>query len=265
MPGRGEPGGREPASEVSPLEAGERHWRDKVAGFVLAHLPAAPARVLEIGCGDGALALRMAAAGHQVTAVDPVAPEGPIFRRARFEELDDPGPYDAVVACLALHHVGDLARVLDSSVRLLRPDGELLVVEFGWDRIDQATGCWYWRHLPADQDRREEGFLWSCCQQWRGDLERAAEEFERHRGRWARREELHDSAAMLRELHARYAAELLDWGPYLYLDLDATEADEQAGIDRGEIQATSFRFVGRPRWVAGGGDSPPAIDKPAGG
>jgi hypothetical protein len=35
------------------------------------------------------------------------------------------------------------------------------------------------------------------------------------------------------------------WGPYLYTDLEATAAEEQACIDRGEIRATSFRLVGR--------------------
>jgi hypothetical protein len=50
---------------------------------------------------------------------------------------------------------------------------------------------------------------------------------------------------MLRELHARFAALRIAWGPYLYTDLDTTAADEQAAIDRGEIRATSFRFVGR--------------------
>ncbi|MEO5743664.1 MAG: methyltransferase domain-containing protein [Terracoccus sp.] len=35
------------------------------------HLPAAPARVLDVGAGQGTQALRLAAAGHKVTAVEP--------------------------------------------------------------------------------------------------------------------------------------------------------------------------------------------------
>lgn len=35
------------------------------------HLPAAPARVLDVGAGQGTQALRLAAAGHEVTAVEP--------------------------------------------------------------------------------------------------------------------------------------------------------------------------------------------------
>ena len=51
------------------------------AAFVLSQLPPPPARVLEVGCGAGELALALDAAGYDVVAVDPRAPDGPIFRR----------------------------------------------------------------------------------------------------------------------------------------------------------------------------------------
>ena len=34
--------------------------------FVKAHVPLLPSRILEIGCGDGALAARLQAMGHQI-------------------------------------------------------------------------------------------------------------------------------------------------------------------------------------------------------
>ncbi|CAM5460245.1 tRNA 5-carboxymethoxyuridine methyltransferase [Streptomyces narbonensis] len=46
---------------------------DLVARRVLAELPAWPVRVLDVGCGDGEMTLRIAAAGHRVTATDPSA------------------------------------------------------------------------------------------------------------------------------------------------------------------------------------------------
>jgi len=58
------------------------HGGMSLATFVLRSLPPSPARVLEIGCGPvGDLTSAIAAAGYDIVAVDPVAPEGPLFRR----------------------------------------------------------------------------------------------------------------------------------------------------------------------------------------
>ena len=88
--------------------------------FVLSQLPAAPVRVLEVGCGEGELARALADAGYHLAAIDPEAPDGPIFRRTTIEAFAEPGPFDAVVASRSLHHVEDLGGVLDKLVRLLR-------------------------------------------------------------------------------------------------------------------------------------------------
>src|SRR5918992_6331542 len=104
-------------------------WQWRVEEFVLGHIGNPPARVLEVGCGKGELARAMARAGHSVTAIDPRAPEGPLFQRVRIEEFSDPGPFDYVVASLSLHHVEDLGRALDKIANLLRGGGALIVVE----------------------------------------------------------------------------------------------------------------------------------------
>lgn len=45
--------------------------QEMVSRQLARHLPAAPARVLDVGAGQGTQALRLAAAGHEVTAVEP--------------------------------------------------------------------------------------------------------------------------------------------------------------------------------------------------
>jgi SAM-dependent methyltransferase len=112
--------------------------------FVLSQLPSPPARVLEIGCGGGELARELEAARYDIVAIDPEAPDGPIFRRTTIEAFADPGPFDAVAASLSLHHVHDLGGVLDKVVRLL--DGPLILNEHAWDRLEPMTPEWEEEH-----------------------------------------------------------------------------------------------------------------------
>lgn len=134
--------------------------------FVLSQLPQVPARVLEVGCGEGELARGLAAEGYEVVAVDPDAPDGPIFRRTTIEAFREERPFDAVVASLSLHHVEDLSGVLDKLVRILR--GPLILNEHAWDRLDPMTPEWEEEHAglhgfgamrPALDARFEERFF----------------------------------------------------------------------------------------------------------
>ena len=134
--------------------------------FVLSQLPPAPARVLEVGCGEGELARALDDAGYEVVAIDPEAPEGAIFRRTTIEAFAEDGRFDAVVASLSLHHVHDLGAALDKLTRLSR--GPLIVNEFAWDRLEPMTPEWAEEHaglhgyaqmLPELDARYEERFF----------------------------------------------------------------------------------------------------------
>jgi 2-polyprenyl-3-methyl-5-hydroxy-6-metoxy-1,4-benzoquinol methylase len=138
-------------------------WQQRVEGFVLHQIGDPPARVLEVGCGKGDLAYALDRAGYSVTAIDPRAPEGPIFRRVGIEEFSEPGPFDHVVAILSLHHVEDIGGALDKIVSLLRAGGILVVVEFAWDRIDAATAEWALARLPYASASGKRSWLERCC------------------------------------------------------------------------------------------------------
>ncbi|MDQ3922603.1 MAG: methyltransferase domain-containing protein [Actinomycetota bacterium] len=69
---------------------GPATWQERVEEFVLGQIGNPTARVLEAGCGKGELARTLARAGHCVTAIDPRAPEGRIFRRVRIESSPIP-------------------------------------------------------------------------------------------------------------------------------------------------------------------------------
>ena len=202
--------------------------------FALSQLPGPPRRVLEVGCGyKGGVAPALAAAGYDVLAIDPDAPEGPIFRRVTLEDLDEPGPFDAVVAGRVLHHVHPLEPALDKLVRL----APLLVLdEFAWNHMDEPTVEWYesrYRDLAA-KGREPKGP--PDLEEWRG-----------------RHPDLHPYELLRAELDARYTERHFEWRPYFYLWLadSETEPIEGALIAGGNIRPIGWRWVGLSRSSAG--------------
>jgi hypothetical protein len=57
---------------------------------------------------------------------------------------------------------------------------------------------------------------------------------------------LHSGEEIVRGLDARFDRRRWGFGPYFFADLaDTTEADEQAAIDPGQVQATGIWYAGR--------------------
>ena len=206
--------------------------------FLSTELPAAPARVLEIGCADGELSRALEAGGYEVVAIDPAAPDEPPFQRVRLEEYGgEPASFNAVVASLALHHVPDLDSAVAKIARLLRPDGRLVLAEFAKERLAGQTGRWYHaQRLALAAVGREDSA--------------APPEFERWHTKWLEdRSEVHPAAEVLAALSEQFEQRRLEWTPYLFsyrLD-DSLEPAERALIDSGEIEAVGYRYVGEPR------------------
>jgi SAM-dependent methyltransferase len=195
--------------------------------FVQAQLPPAPGRVLEVGCGEGRLALAIDGLGHRVTAIDPAAPEGAIFRRVTLEEFSAPERFDAIVASRTLHHIADLRDALSKLRGLLVPGGRLIVIEHAWERLDERTARWYLERRRA-AGSGGPGSLPECVETWRND----------HAG-------LHSAADMRRELDLLFSERYFAWTPYLHGELgEALEPEERRLVDSGEIQATGFSYVG---------------------
>jgi SAM-dependent methyltransferase len=163
------------------------------------------------------------------------------------EEFTDPGPFDHVVAILSLHHVEDLGGSLDKIANVLRTGGSLVVVEFAWDRIDEATAEWALERLPAAALSEKPSWLGRHCQEWvRGGRGGNRARVESYFAEWASEEGFHSSRRMRDELGRRFVERFFEWVPYLYPDLgeDTVEADESAAIEARAINATGFRYVG---------------------
>jgi SAM-dependent methyltransferase len=209
--------------------------------FVRGQLPPAPARVLEVGCGRlGGFVPALLDEGYEAVGVDPEAPQGPPYRRVEVERYEPPGPVEGVVASTSLHHVADLGEVLDRLEALLVPGGVVVVLEWAWERFDEATARWCFARLVPPAPGQEPSWLHHHQERWAA----SGQPWDHYVRAWAAEEGLHPGAAIVGELDARFSRQLHAEGPYYFGDLPATsEAEEQAAVDAGQIRAGGIRYV----------------------
>ena len=119
-----------------------------VTAFVRAALPAPPARVLEVGAGDGELAAALAAAGYDVVAIDP-ASESPTRCKRSPCTSSTSRRFDAAVAVVSLHHVQPLDESFERLAALVRPGGVLVIDEIDFERFDERAARWWLDHTPT--------------------------------------------------------------------------------------------------------------------
>ncbi|HEX6021133.1 MAG TPA: methyltransferase domain-containing protein [Solirubrobacter sp.] len=187
--------------------------------FVRAALPPPPARVLEVGAGDGELAGVLAAAGYDVTAIDP-AGEPPVLAVA-LEDLDaPPRSFDAAVAMVSLHHVVPLGHSLRRLSEVLRHGARLVVDEFDVAQLDERASAWWLRHAGEDHHDPADHVAHM-------------------------REHLHSLAHIREQLAPWFDLSEPIPGAYLYRwNVDpALRAEEEAAIASGALPATGARFI----------------------
>ncbi len=106
---------------------------------------ASPERVLDVGAGTGEFALRVAATGASVIAVDSAAGLEAMVADAHCLPFAD-GAFDCVVANWMLYHVADRDRALAEMARVLGHEGRLVAATFSernleelWDALGNDT------------------------------------------------------------------------------------------------------------------------------
>jgi SAM-dependent methyltransferase len=226
--------------------------------FLLGPLPPPPARVLDVGCGDGVLLRALVDEGYDAVGIDsnPEAlaipeSEGLPVVTADFLTWHSE-PCDAIFFGRSLHHIAPLANALDHVRDLLRPTGVMVAEEFGVETMDVATATWLY---GLDSVLQAAGIL--------GDDSHARPEVVDPLSRWRAEHDadppLNPGGAMVEEVEARFGAVRIERGPYLYRDfcarLENSRAgmrvatrifdDEAAGVRTGYLAGVGLRIVGR--------------------
>jgi SAM-dependent methyltransferase len=219
-----------------------QRWLAAMWPVVHGRLPAPPARVVEIGCGQfGGFVPMLRASGYEVIGIDPEAPAGEDYRRVAFEEVELVREVDAVVASTSLHHVVDPAEVIERVTNTLARGGTLVVIEWAWEEFDEATARWCFQRLGPDED---PGWLHRRRDEWVA----SGQPWSVYLRDWTQGERLHAADTLLHLLDERFDREHIEHGAYFFADLVQTSAeDELAAIEAGEIRATRVDYFGRLR------------------
>jgi SAM-dependent methyltransferase len=191
---------------------------DAVA-YARSALPPPPARVLEVGAGEGELAAVLAAAGYAVTAIDPRGGGNGVVQVA-LEDLEaPPRSFDAAVAMVSLHHVVPLGASLRRLSEVLRHGARLVVDEIAIERYDERAAAWWLRH--SGHDKRPADHVAEM------------------------REHLHAEAHMREQLAPWFDVHESIPCAYMYRwHIDpALRDEEEALIARGELPAVGARFI----------------------
>jgi SAM-dependent methyltransferase len=220
-------------------------------------------RVLEVGCGRGLLAARLAAGGHDVTGIDVRLPDDRVdvsaLARLALVQVDllgfDAPVFDAVAFTASLHHIAPLGRALDRARALLAPGGVLVVDDFDLEAPDLATLRWYYdqqevlaaagAYDPARIDGHPDR---DPHDRWRA----AHEPHEPHEP------PLHAGDAMVAAIEARFDDVRVSRGPYLWRRVArgaqgahagavaaAVHVAEERGVVAGTLCAVGLRVTAR--------------------
>lgn len=149
------------------------------------YFPAAPARVLDLGCGAGRTTGELARRGYQVTAID-LAPRLLTTARERHPGLDfrlmdatalelDDGSFDAALFSYngidCIHPVEQRVRAMAEAYRVLRPGGVFVLSSHNWVGAVFSGGyiypSGYWNAAKFLFDQLGNRLAWSWFLRYR--------------------------------------------------------------------------------------------------
>jgi ubiquinone/menaquinone biosynthesis C-methylase UbiE len=243
--------------------------------FVKAMIHNPEQKILEIGCGNGYLALELARDGHEVIGLDKSQEIIEVAERTSEASPDTPGfgkltylcadfgtwqgadaSFDLVVINRTLHHLTDLGPTLTKIKRLLTQQGRIICQDYAFDRLNDQTATWMY-------SMQRLLFLSGLSEEDPATMIDDAQSIEALRKAWFKRSEDHHlnrHEEMSLGLSTMFREQFFAWVPYLYVYVGnrishATPEQERALIpylrsmeqyltEKGYMQAVGFRYVG---------------------
>jgi SAM-dependent methyltransferase len=214
-------------------------------GFLDGALPKPPCRVLEVGCGSGAVAAQLSKRGYSVTGIDPSAEAAADCRahgvyaiEGDFLSFPAPDPFDALLFTRSLHHIENPAQAAGHAHKLLKPGGRVVAEEFAVERMDNDTARWFYELCSLLEaagmmkpDPNQDPLASSPLDRWFRDHEHDAP--------------VHAGEDMLVALGTRFELERVESAPYLfrYFCERIESSDRGARVAKWVFELESLRIV----------------------
>ena len=120
----------------------------ETVAFLTKHLPVS-AQLIEVGCGEGHVTQALSNRGYRAVGLDADSESvaiandrGVAVIQATWPEFES-APVDAIAFTRSLHHIGNLQRAVQKAHDTLKPNGKLLVEDFAFEAVDEATIAWF--------------------------------------------------------------------------------------------------------------------------
>jgi SAM-dependent methyltransferase len=221
------------------------------------------ARILEIGCGEGRVACELLKRGYHVTGLDSdpeviakAQARGVLAVVASWPKFDSSVSFDAIAFTRSLHHINPLGEAIARARELITPGGLLLIEDFSWDDVNEATVDWFVKILHSKEGKT---LINPAADQLVTELLSATDLM----GTWRRNhgQDLHSIAAINEAIAVQFVIRETQSVPYFYRYLtpvlgDTSEAasfvnkifqQETILAERGEIAPLGRRIVASPR------------------
>ena len=148
-------------------DGADAEYEEQIMPLVERHLVGAT-RILDVGCGEGQIARRVAGDDVVVVGVDPTVAQiveaqarggGPVYARADADHLPlADASFDAVVMCLVIEHLDPFEPSIHEMARVLAPGGILLLL-LNHPLLQTPGSGWIDDHILEEQYWRVGPYL----------------------------------------------------------------------------------------------------------